>query len=523
MQQGLYRTARLFIAIALLALPGWATAALVDAIEYYHAGLDHYFVTANPDEIAHLDAGYFSGWQRTGQQFTVGDPAAPLPGGSPVCRFYGNPLFGLDSHFYSASPAECAAVLQNFPDAWQLEAYNVFQVYLPDALTGACPAGTVPIYRAWNGRSDSNHRYTTSASIQAAMIAKGYVAEGYGSPSMPVAMCSPVSADSGTGAVPSCTLSANSTQPTVGNNIVIVANCTGSPTSYAWSGCTSSSYSCTTTSSTPGVLTYSLVASNGNGSSPPATIDIGWRSTSVNLPPASCNLSATSSSDPPTVGSSVVLIASCSNNPTSYQWTGCFSTTNTCVVSESAPGPRTYTVVAINEGGASNPVSLSMDWVSGTQTAPGFCSTYPAVLRSSVPWANTQINTAMYQDPPGFAWNGVWVVRITVPTNATATQLGRIYVAEYFGPPVSREVTLSRSPCDFRALDATGNNGPLLWAGGVSAGGPIGLGTSSGGAANLQPGQTYYVNVRNRTPDGSISCSEAQGRCDAFLNVTVPR
>ena len=52
--------------------------------------------------------------------------------------------------------------------------------------------GTIPIYRAWNNRIDSNHRYTTDAAVQQAMIAKGYIAEGYGPGAMPVAMCSPV-------------------------------------------------------------------------------------------------------------------------------------------------------------------------------------------------------------------------------------------------------------------------------------------------------------------------------------------
>ena len=50
----------------------------------------------------------------------------------------------------------------------------------PTSTTGACPADTVPVYRLWNQRADSNHRYTTDPGIKAAMLAKGYVAEGYG-------------------------------------------------------------------------------------------------------------------------------------------------------------------------------------------------------------------------------------------------------------------------------------------------------------------------------------------------------
>lgn len=158
------------------------------AVEYYHAGLDHYFVSANADEIDKLDRGYFQGWTRTGYSFKVVPAGAVTPAGaSPVCRFYGNPAYGLDSHFYSASPLECGQVKTKFPNEWIFEADVVFQVYLPDTTTGACPVGTTPVYRSWNQRSDSNHRYTTNTGVQAQMVAKGYVAEGYGNP--PVVMC----------------------------------------------------------------------------------------------------------------------------------------------------------------------------------------------------------------------------------------------------------------------------------------------------------------------------------------------
>jgi len=47
--------------------PGGATV----AVEYFHPGFGHYFVTAQADEIAGLDAGVFGGWARTGQTWTV--------------------------------------------------------------------------------------------------------------------------------------------------------------------------------------------------------------------------------------------------------------------------------------------------------------------------------------------------------------------------------------------------------------------------------------------------------------------
>ena len=63
-----------------------------------------------------------AGWVRTGQSlkgYAIGSTGST--GRRPVCRAYGNPAVGLDSHFYSASPDECIATLQNgsgnFPGA----------------------------------------------------------------------------------------------------------------------------------------------------------------------------------------------------------------------------------------------------------------------------------------------------------------------------------------------------------------------------------------------------------------------
>jgi hypothetical protein len=157
----------------------------VSAVEYYHAGLDHYFISSLQQEIDTLDAGRIAGWARTGQSFRVyPSQASGGAGVNPVCRFYIPPAHG-NSHFFSASPAECNVVVQktatdpNF-SGYVFESPNVFYVALPDTATGACPAGTAPVFRLWNQRIDSNHRYTSSAAIKAQMIAAGFVAEGYG-------------------------------------------------------------------------------------------------------------------------------------------------------------------------------------------------------------------------------------------------------------------------------------------------------------------------------------------------------
>ena len=163
------------------ALSGLPSASVV--VEYYWATRDHYFITAAPAEIAALDAAPPGGWARTGKTFY--GYLGPVAGASPVCRFYLPPAAG-DSHFYSASPAECAAVQIKFP-TFVYEAPNVFFIALPDATSGACQAGMLPVYRLWNNRVDGNHRYTTDPAIRDQMLARGYVPEGYGPDS--VIMC----------------------------------------------------------------------------------------------------------------------------------------------------------------------------------------------------------------------------------------------------------------------------------------------------------------------------------------------
>ena len=112
-----------------------AAAEVVRAVEYYHQAFEHYFVTANPAEIAALDSGAFSGWWRTGQRYQV--DTASADGLVPVCRFYTSAYAGKASHFFTASESECAHV-RNMPD-WTYEGV-AFYARLPDA-QGNCRRG----------------------------------------------------------------------------------------------------------------------------------------------------------------------------------------------------------------------------------------------------------------------------------------------------------------------------------------------------------------------------------------------
>lgn len=143
----------------------------------------HYFMTGDQLEARKLDAG--GGWQRTGQVFMAFSPQRAPDGTSPVCRFYGLPGAGLDSHFFSASGSECAAVEQKYVSSWLLETRDAFNVGLPNLIDGGCPARTTALRRFFNNRSDANHRYL----LPGAVMDSRWVPEGYGPHA--IVMCLP--------------------------------------------------------------------------------------------------------------------------------------------------------------------------------------------------------------------------------------------------------------------------------------------------------------------------------------------
>ncbi|HTL77559.1 MAG TPA: hypothetical protein VL654_14685 [Casimicrobiaceae bacterium] len=497
---------------------GGARAATLEAIEYYNAALDHYFVTSFANEIAKLDAGNFVGWQRTGQHFTVFDPATPIAGASPVCRFYGLPSAGLDSHFYSASPAECADVLQRFAGAWMEETDNAFGIYLPDMLTGECPQGSVPVYRAWNGRADSNHRFTTDPATLQAMVAKGYIAEGYGPASMPVAMCSPSS--SAAQNVPVCLVTASNAAPVAGAAVTLTASCTNAPTAFTWTNCMSATAQCSTTSAATGPVTYTVVARNAAGASVPSSVTVTWQSVSADAP--KCTMARTSQTNPPTVGTFAAFEVSCNVAIGTYTWDGCTSTTRTCVIRETAPGLHAYTVIARSAGGSSQPVTMTLNWAASAPSPPGLCNAFPSYLYSDLSSLTTRVESVLMPVPPAFAWNGAWTVSFVVPPTMSGSSVGSLSSAEFSGEPTFREVTISRTPCDFRATDASGVNGPLVRQAGISNTVRFTT-TPRAGFSTLTPGGTYYYSVRNYEPSsGTITCPSSPGRCDAFVESTLP-
>ena len=166
-------------------LPVIAYLAYRRVVEFYNSILDNYFITADPAEQVAIDNGSAGpGWSRTGNEFFSAGPIA-------VCRFYGSLSPGPNSHFYTASAAECAGLiaLQASTPAsvprWNFESNDFLTTA---AVNGGCTGQTVPVYRAYNNgfnrHVDSNHRITNNSAAIADVVAKGWVSEG-------TVMCAP--------------------------------------------------------------------------------------------------------------------------------------------------------------------------------------------------------------------------------------------------------------------------------------------------------------------------------------------
>ena len=150
-------------------------------LEYYNTTLNHYFLATGPD-IDFIDTGRAGpGWIRTGESFKAWPqmPSDTLVAAAPVCRFYGAPAGGPNSHFFSSTAADCA-LLKRPGSGWFYE--GDFWYIRPVPASGRCPDGYLGVHRLYNNRywpfNDSNHRFTTSDSTYAEMVRKGWIGEG---------------------------------------------------------------------------------------------------------------------------------------------------------------------------------------------------------------------------------------------------------------------------------------------------------------------------------------------------------
>jgi hypothetical protein len=162
------------------------TPAVPLVVEFYNTILDHYFITANPNEATGIDNGSAGpGWMRTGSTFESG-------GSTRVCRFFGSTVPGPNSHFFTADAAECAFLQQlqlSTPGTQKRWNFEGLDFASSPATNGSCPNDAMPVYRAYNdGFSkgiDSNHRITSNPAAIQEVVTRGWRNEG-------VVMCAPL-------------------------------------------------------------------------------------------------------------------------------------------------------------------------------------------------------------------------------------------------------------------------------------------------------------------------------------------
>jgi hypothetical protein len=281
-------------------------------------------------------------------------------------------------------------------------------------LTASCSGN--PTRYSWNGCTSSTNTCVVRASSAGAVTYSMSAASG----SAPFSAATSIILNwKPLLATIACSVVTSNAQPTVNTNVTISASCSGNPTSYTWSGCTSSGPRCTATSATSGPRVYSVVANNGSASSAVASVVVNWQ-TAATTPRPACTL-ATSNTQPP-VNTSVTLTASCTGNPTSFAWTGCASTTATCTTTSAAAGDKSYSVTATNAGGSGAPATLTINWKTATppSTGPVSCTLGAS---NALPIVNTPITLTANctGTPTAYTWTGCTSTTASCTTTSAAT------------------------------------------------------------------------------------------------------
>jgi hypothetical protein len=171
----LRRTMR--VALTVIGAAWISSSNAVTVVEYYHRGLDAYFITGRASEQAALDR--VPEFRRTGMTFQATDASAALTSMSKICRFYLSlPSPFTNSHFYGREGADCEGIRAQNVNGFNWEGYD-FAV--PEASNNVCPTGNAPLYRSFRagiGSKTPNHRYTVSPEACAATAVEGYTCEG---------------------------------------------------------------------------------------------------------------------------------------------------------------------------------------------------------------------------------------------------------------------------------------------------------------------------------------------------------
>jgi hypothetical protein len=351
----------------------------------------------------------------------------------------------------------------------------------------------------------------------------------------------------GTGVPTGCSIQ-GPVNGSVGSPVALTASCSGggAPTGFSW---TSNGASCNGTTTNPcmanesnaGQVTYAVAISNASGA---ATNSPGWTVTwgSGSVAPNGCTLSPASQTV--SSGASASLTAACSGGtmPITINLSGggftqsvTQNTSSGATVSATVSSTTTVTATASNaSGGAtfSNSATITVSGGGGGGAGLANCTAQGITVLGgnaiNIPWGVSQGGVS--NSSGSFGNNMAWVFQMTVPAGTPNTgSVGIFEVAENGGQGGPKNLTISKTPCDFRAQDTSGANGPLQ----VCRNGStcdiyfqVSPPTFFGNFAGLTAGTTYYINVRNyddfsNNNTGGYNCSG--GNCPTVYNVQPTR
>ena len=307
----------------------------------------------------------------------------------------------------------------------------------------------------------------------------------------------------------------------VNNSFTLTASCPSGST-YTWVGTggasSCSGATCDVTEASTGNKTYTVATETAGSLSNNFVVSI----TSGAVAPSGCSLTANPSSGPS--GTNVGLTANCTSgtSPINITW-GSASGTSGCPTSFNVGSPATCTVnnVTANAtwqasfsntagGAGNNPRSAAFTVQSGGGGG-NFAGCPSGTVTIDGVWGNTSIDTAEFG---GFVDN-ILSIRVAPPSTATGSSTRTSAWVEFGASGTVREAVFSTQACDFSSTNALKSSlgAPFMSSNqnGVTFKYTI-TGSSSFTVAKLTPGQSYYINIRNRYPSGANSCTQADCR-----------
>ena len=283
----------------------------------------------------------------------------------------------------------------------------------------------------------------------------------------------------------------------------------------------------------PKVCTDTATATGGtkNGI---ASVTVDWSAGgSVVTKPGQCTIDGSASYTVPSTASaaSVSLTGRCgSGAPTKWIWS------KTTTQGTTTPWKTTQTIqdsLFVSSGATTANVEYGVTACAGTNgdvcadevkktvtvrvealpSGGGFCGNYSSVIETSTPW-----NVSAYSsEAGGLLGEGVFVVAIRVPDDLPATTSVKSISTYEIGAPAIRWMTISESKCDFRPVDKTGVNGPLVSVNnGALVTGRFYL-PGSTSIPRLSKGKTYYLNVRNYYDYQKLQTCPSGAICDVKI------